>query len=1040
MRRHGQHTNTALLKRGLGLLVFIPLFACPPPLFLIIFTRELLPLLGDSHASRSLYNPLRFFMSSRTRFGDRLRQFSQDGPQKDQRESRFGPAMFMKLPLISLYLRACIFECPTALDLSFCTFPDIGLFLLAGLFDYCIISLVCFFAEFFSTSPSTLRVVEITILMSSMILRLYIVGWRTVLICLKRINSKNIRPYGSISLLIKACPAAFWTIAISWSGFNTVRLRNWILSIAMMYLHGLWDYIDASAMLPKPNSKVGITEKGTPVTKSWTSTIFGALKASVVGIIVQSFAKYTPAFILFTVFLSQSIQTEFHAQPKFRSWGLEPIINFLDSMLPLHPLESVLVSIGQTIYALSSKLKIVPHILHALKHNSCQPPSLPIEILATSSSNSRRIRLLTIHSGSSDCQVECSWDWFDLDSSNLRYIALSYVWGSPERCCDIYINGRLTKTTESAIDALKMLRSPWKSKVVWIDAICIDQDDAADKERQIPYMADIYRKAAHVVVWLGRAEDGYLAIGLASTLWFRATLAKEFGGATAIKDIHQDAWKALRAMLSSKWFQRVWIIQEAVVARDSFRGDSVTVRYGNGSIDLQTLSWFTRECLTDSEVAERLSSSDSANVVKNIQAIEEFRSVYRAEGPNLSLLYYLARIFRTGLEFNASDDRDRIYALQNLSYQGSSTEDWFSPRFHLQVNYRLTVAQVFADIAKDLLLHRRADQSLDLLTHGGLSTNKIPNLPSWVPDWTASPLSYPFPGLDGSRELISHPNLSSRLFEISNQRRYGDMMNATMLGGTLERLSDKAKEIPEALYCAGMRSHTSFPKFQFRVRSDKQILQIVGMQEGKIADIASPFSPIGTPLKADRDGQSTLNPVAYIPPDWRPFAAKYTASEIFARTLVGDLSQTWIDLSQESIPTRPAPTTIDAHVKEVENIAHLIIHGDESGTKYYLQDPTHGFAKLDRNIRNMCAGRVLGVTEDGQLGLFPAGTQKGDTVCVFLAGCVPFILRAISDVMVERETSHTLYQLVGPCYVHGVMYGEAIKKVPYLELETFYIQ
>jgi hypothetical protein len=178
-------------------------------------------------------------MSSRARFGDRLRQFSQDGPQKDEREASFGPAMFMKLPLISLYLRACIFECPTALDLSFCTFPDIGLFLLAGLFDYCIILLVCFFAEFFSTSPSTLRVVEITILVSSMILRLYIVGWRTVLICLKRFNSQNIRPYGSISLLIKACPAAFWTIAISWSGFNTARIRNWILSIAMMYLNGL---------------------------------------------------------------------------------------------------------------------------------------------------------------------------------------------------------------------------------------------------------------------------------------------------------------------------------------------------------------------------------------------------------------------------------------------------------------------------------------------------------------------------------------------------------------------------------------------------------------------------------------------------------------------------------------------------------------------------------------------------------------------------------------------------------------------------------
>ena len=92
-------------------------------------------------------------------------------------------------------------------------------------------------------------------------------------------------------------------------------------------------------------------------------------------------------------------------------------------------------------------------------------------------------------------------------------------------------------------------------------------------------------------------------------------------------------------------------------------------------------------------------------------------------------------------------------------------------------------------------------------------------------------------------------------------------MNATMLGGTLERLTEKAKEIPKALYCAGTRLLMSYPKFQFRLQGNKRLLQIVGMQEGKIADVASQFSPIGTPLKADRDGESTLNLIAYIPQD-----------------------------------------------------------------------------------------------------------------------------------------------------------------------------
>ncbi len=135
-------------------------------------------------------------------------------------------------------------------------------------------------------------------------------------------------------------------------------------------------------------------------------------------------------------------------------------------------------------------------------------------------------------------------------------------------------------------------------------------------------------------------------------------------------------------------------------------------------------------------------------------------------------------MFRTESSFNATNARDRIYALQNLTYQGSSTEDWFSPRSRVAIKYSRSVTEVFLDVAKDLLSNRRADQALDILTHAGLSVNKIPDLPSWVPDWTASPLSLPLPGLDGTRELISHPNLSSRLFSIACQRRYGDMMNA----------------------------------------------------------------------------------------------------------------------------------------------------------------------------------------------------------------------------------------------------------------------
>ncbi len=582
-------------------------------------------------------------MSTQGRFRHRLRQFDQDGPQKDQRESKFGPAMFMKLPLISLYLRACIYECPTALDLSFCTFPDIGLFLLAGLFDYCIVSLACFVAELFSPAPSTLQIIERTMLFSSLLWRLYIIGWNTVLLCVQKINCNGIRPYGTISVFMKACPAAFWTLAISWFGFDTARHKNWILSIATMYLYGFWSYIDASAMLLGVNSTPRTTDRNPPGAKSWTSVILSAFKSSVVAFIIQKCAKYTPAFILYSVYIVQSIQTEFHAQPEFRTWGLDAIINFLDRVLPLQPLEGILVFIWQTIYIASFKLRLIPFIIQALERGSIQPAKPSVKVTGTTSSNTKRFRLLTIHPGSSDSQMQCSWDWFDLEAPSLSYTALSYVWGSSERCCEININGNIAFTTKSAVEALNMLRSSREPKTVWVDAICIDQDDRTDQEHEIPHMTEIYRNATHVVVWLGHAEDGYLATGLASTLWFRATLAKEFGGVVPIKDIHRAGWKALTCMLSAKWFQRVWIIQEVVVAKDRYGGHSVIVRYGNGTIDWETFSWFVRECLTDPAVLERLLFEDATGrvvVKRTFKPLRNFDQYIGCEGPNLSLLYY----------------------------------------------------------------------------------------------------------------------------------------------------------------------------------------------------------------------------------------------------------------------------------------------------------------------------------------------------------------------------------------------------------------
>jgi hypothetical protein len=91
----------------------------------------------------------------------------------------------------------------------------------------------------------------------------------------------------------------------------------------------------------------------------------------------------------------------------------------------------------------------------------------------SSSSTRSRIRLLKVHAAGFNKSLKCSLDWCELGASQPTYTAISYVWGSSEKCCEITINDRPFKTTKSAVSALTALCSSWKTKIFWIDAICI---------------------------------------------------------------------------------------------------------------------------------------------------------------------------------------------------------------------------------------------------------------------------------------------------------------------------------------------------------------------------------------------------------------------------------------------------------------------------------------------------------------------------------------------------------------------------------------
>jgi hypothetical protein len=95
------------------------------------------------------------------------------------------------------------------------------------------------------------------------------------------------------------------------------------------------------------------------------------------------------------------------------------------------------------------------------------------------------------------------------------YEALSYRWGGQEPDIPIPCNNHRLLITRNVADALRYLRHKDKKRILWIDAICINQSDVGEKNHQVAMMYNIYRSAREVHVWLGPgSEDSREALSL----------------------------------------------------------------------------------------------------------------------------------------------------------------------------------------------------------------------------------------------------------------------------------------------------------------------------------------------------------------------------------------------------------------------------------------------------------------------------------------------------------------------------------------------
>jgi hypothetical protein len=166
----------------------------------------------------------------------------------------------------------------------------------------------------------------------------------------------------------------------------------------------------------------------------------------------------------------------------------------------------------------------------------------------------RLLRLLPHRDKAADIQCELfDYSLHELHGTHL-YEALSYVWGDPNENLPIFVRGNRFNVTINLHAALLRLRNHSIERILWIDAICINQADDKEKENQIQFMAKIYGQANRVVVWLGETADD-------SDLAFEEIRSVR-GKRPDDQPLDSNVASAVLALLQRPWFRRIWVRQQ----------------------------------------------------------------------------------------------------------------------------------------------------------------------------------------------------------------------------------------------------------------------------------------------------------------------------------------------------------------------------------------------------------------------------------------------------------------------------------------------
>ncbi|KAI6826349.1 hypothetical protein KC340_g11720 [Hortaea werneckii] len=354
----------------------------------------------------------------------------------------------------------------------------------------------------------------------------------------------------------------------------------------------------------------------------------------------------------------------------------------------------------------------------------------------------KEFRQLLVRRGSVDNPLDCVLQHASLFENPPSFETVCYAWGDVHANHHILVNGHVLPVSANCAHVLRRMRHPNRDRRLWIDAVCIHQDDLRERSWQVSMMADIYSSAQCNLIWLGdcpniaakaaataiRSIMGQVQEEIRDMCRFHETVVHAQYGVSKSSTHPMSGdfdFSPLLQLFASPWFRRLWVVQEAVLARQNI------CHYGDLQMSftdiIRTARWLLHKQnhlhfrfwdetgLGNAAMIWKYADTEHGTFGKN--------STTHAPATFFNLLDDLQ-------SFEVHEPRDHVYGLLGLHKRLRQST---SASSILQVNYEKSVASVLRD---GTLYAIRESRSLEVFNYISCRTNddwRAAGFPSWVP-------------------------------------------------------------------------------------------------------------------------------------------------------------------------------------------------------------------------------------------------------------------------------------------------------------------